>query len=50
MKSLQGQAAENTLEILGFEVLTTSEMNEVKGGIEPRPKTRDKDIFDIDVD
>ncbi|MCY1722787.1 hypothetical protein OU798_20740 [Prolixibacteraceae bacterium Z1-6] len=38
---------ENILDILGFDVLSSNEMNEVRGGIEP-PKSRDKDVFDYD--
>ncbi|MCY1722788.1 hypothetical protein OU798_20745 [Prolixibacteraceae bacterium Z1-6] len=47
MKRVLGQSTENTFEILGFDVLTSNEMNEVRGGIEP-PKSRDKDVFDYD--
>ncbi|MCY1722786.1 hypothetical protein OU798_20735 [Prolixibacteraceae bacterium Z1-6] len=37
---------ENILDILGFDVLSSSEMNEVRGGT--KPKSRDKDVFDYD--
>jgi len=47
MKRVQEQSTENTFEVLGFDVLTSNEMNEVRGGVEP-PKSRDKDVFDID--
>ena len=43
---LQGQSTENTFEGFGFEVLTSEEMNELKGGI--RPKSRDKDHLDLE--
>lgn len=45
MKRVQGQATENTF---GFEVLTSEEMNMVKGGIDTPPKSRTKDIWDIE--
>ncbi len=48
MKSLQGQSTDNTFEVFGFEVLTTKEMNELRGGT--RPKSRDKDILDVEDD
>ncbi len=47
MKRVQGLSTENTFEVLGFDVLTSNEMNEVRGGIEP-PRSRDKDIYDFD--
>ena len=31
-----------------FEVLTNNEMLKVRGGGDPKPKTRDKDIYDIE--
>ncbi len=43
MKSLQGQFVENTFEVFGFEVLTSEEMNIVRGG--GVPASKDKDIF-----
>ena len=46
MKRIEGQSTENTFEVLGFDVLTSNEMSEVRGGT--RPKTRDKDIYDLD--
>ena len=45
MKRVQGQSTENTF---GFEVLTNEEMNMVKGGVDTTPKSRDKDIFDLE--
>ncbi|WP_297089570.1 hypothetical protein [uncultured Draconibacterium sp.] len=38
---------ENNIEKLNFEVLTQTELNELRGGVEP-PKSRDKDIFDFE--
>ncbi|SHF82920.1 hypothetical protein SAMN05444274_11033 [Mariniphaga anaerophila] len=32
--------------VKGFEVLTSNEMLKVRGGGNPRPITRDKDIFE----
>ena len=46
MKRIEGQSTENNFEILGFDVLTTNEMSEVRGGTEP--KSRDKDIYDLE--
>ena len=46
MKRVQGLSTENTFEVLGFDVLNTNEMNEVRGG--SRPKSRDKDVLDIE--
>ena len=48
MKRLEQQSTENTFEIFGFEVLTSKEMNELRGG--SRPKSRDKDILDVEDD
>ena len=45
MKKVQGQATENTF---GFEVLTNEEMNMVKGGTDSKPKSRDKDVWDVE--
>ncbi len=45
MKRVQGQSTENTF---GFEVLTNEEMNMVKGGADTAPKSRDKDVFDLE--
>ena len=45
MKRSEGQSTENTFEVLSFEVLTSKEMNELKGGT-PR-KSRDKDHLDV---
>lgn len=38
---------ENNIEKLNFVVLTETEMNEIRGGVEP-PRSRDKDIYDFD--
>ncbi|WP_319228599.1 hypothetical protein [Draconibacterium orientale] len=38
-----------SIENLKFEVLDKSELNRVRGGVEP-PKTRDKDIYDFEED
>lgn len=48
MKRVQGQSTENTLKSLGFDVLTNEEMNTVKGGVDSKPKTRPRDIFDLE--
>lgn len=42
----------NTEDLKGFnfEVLTANEMMQVRGGDDPRPVTRDRDILDIDED
>jgi hypothetical protein len=32
----------------GFNVLTSNEMLQVRGGTDVRPRTRDKDIFDLE--
>ena len=45
MKRVQGQSTENTF---GFEVLTNEEMNMVKGGVDTTPKSRDKDVYDLE--
>lgn len=45
MKRVLGQATENTF---GFEILTSEEMNMVKGGVDTTPKSRTKDIWDIE--
>jgi len=36
----------NIFETLSFEILTSNEMNEIRGGGDIRPKSRDKDIYD----
>jgi len=33
----------------GFNVLTSNEMLQVRGGTDVRPRTRDKDIFEEDT-
>ena len=48
MKRVQGQAVENTLKSFGFDVLTSEEMNKVKGGIDSKPTTRPRDVFDFE--
>ncbi len=48
MKRVQGQSTENTFKSLGFEVLTTAEMNTIKGGTDAKPTTRPRDIFDLE--
>lgn len=45
MKSVQLQSTENSF---GFEVLTNEEMNMLKGGADTTPKSRDKDVWDIE--
>lgn len=45
MKRVQGQSTENTFSF-GFEVLSSEEMNMLKGGTVP-VKSRDKDIYDV---
>jgi hypothetical protein len=45
MKRVELQSAENTFEVLGFSVLTSDEMNEIKGGVDSRPQSRDVDIY-----
>ncbi|WP_346863330.1 hypothetical protein [uncultured Draconibacterium sp.] len=47
MKRVQGQSTKNAFEVLSFDVLTSNEMNQVRGGVEP-PRSRDKDIYDFD--
>jgi hypothetical protein len=32
----------------GFNVLTSNEMLQVRGGTDVRPRTREKDIYDVD--
>jgi hypothetical protein len=32
----------------GFNVLTSNEMLQVRGGTDVRPRTREKDIYDLD--
>lgn len=44
MKRVQEQATASTF---GFEVLTNEEMNMLKGGVDTKPKSRDKDVFDV---
>lgn len=44
MKRVQGQSTEYTFNF-GFEVLTNKEMNMLKGGVESKPKSRDKDVW-----
>gem|GEM_PF-460685 len=48
MKRVQGQTTENTFKNLGFDVLTNAEMNTIKGGLDSRPKSRPKDVFDFE--
>jgi bacteriocin-like protein len=48
MKKGQGLSIENTFGNLGFEILTTNELSEVRGG--SRPKSRDKDVYDDDFE
>ena len=45
MKRVQGQSTENTF---GFEVLSNEEMNMLKGGLDTKPKSRDKDVYDLE--
>ncbi len=40
----------NLMDVFSAEVLSEKQMRLVVGGTRPRPKSRDKDIFDIDVD
>jgi len=47
MKTRKVKFSENNKFEFSFETLSTDEMNEVRGGVEP-PKSRDKDVFDID--
>jgi len=46
MKAITIQNTSQELENFGFEVLNQSELNEVRGGGQPR--SRDKDIFDFE--
>ena len=48
MKKVQGQTTENTFKNFGFDVLTNEEMNVIKGGADSKPKTRPRDIFDLE--
>lgn len=48
MKRLQGQS-EMALNSFGFDVLTSNEMNAIKGGVESKPKSRPKEIYDFDL-
>jgi hypothetical protein len=43
MKKMIDNSAAN---FQGFEMLSENEMMEVRGGAEPRPKTREMDIFE----
>ncbi len=45
MKRVQGQSTENTF---GFEVLSNEEMIQLRGGEETKPKSRDRDVFDLE--
>ena len=47
MKRVQGQSTENTFKVCGFEVLTNEELNIIRGG-EELPRSKDKDIFDLE--
>ena len=40
----------NISELFRSESLSTDEMSSVLGGSRPRPKSRDKDIYDLDED
>jgi len=40
----------NTEEKRNFDVLTSTEMLQVRGGGDTKPNTRDKDIFDLTGD
>lgn len=46
MKRVLGQTTENTFANFNFDVLTNEEMRTLKGGVESKPKSRDKDVFD----
>ena len=48
MKRTEGQSTENTFGVFGFEVLTAEQMNELRGGT--NPKSRDKDVLDVEDD
>ena len=48
MKRVLGQTTETSFETLNFDVLTNEEMNTVKGGVDSKPKTRPRDIFDLE--
>ena len=48
MKKVLGQATETSFETLNFDVLTNEEMNTIKGGVDSKPKSRDKDVFDLE--
>ncbi len=48
MKRVQGQTTENTFKSLGFDVLSNEEMNTVKGGVDSKPKSRPRDVFDLE--
>lgn len=45
MKRVQGQLTENTLEVFGFETLSSEEMTTVRGGVSISPKSRPKDMW-----
>lgn len=48
MKRVLGQTTETSFETLNFDVLTNEEMNTIKGGIDSRPKSREKDVYDLE--
>jgi hypothetical protein len=48
MKRVELQSAENTFEVLGFSVLTSDEMNEIRGGADDKPQSRDIDVYILD--
>lgn len=43
MKKMIDNSTEN---FLGFDILSENEMLEVRGGIDSRPTTRDRDVYD----
>jgi hypothetical protein len=48
MKRVELQSAENTFEVLGFSVLTSDEMNKIRGGADDKPQSRDLDQYIVD--
>jgi hypothetical protein len=48
MKRVQGQSKESTFKNFDFEVLSNAEMNTIRGGADSKPKSRPKDILDLE--
>ncbi len=48
MKRSYNNTEEKNFNSFGFDVLNSNEMLKVRGGEDVRPRTRDKDVFDLE--